>query len=300
MGHDGPDHKPSPYDAAVATTGFDEDGVLVLRQAVTDRDLLAAVRADHDHRWPRQDRVQDGWRRSAAIRRLAADPGLRRAAAAALGGAVVPFQTLNLRRGTGQPLHADTVHFDTLPHGGVCGAWVALEDVGSGQGPVGFVRGSHRRPPVVPTGSGALAAHERLESERWAGTEPEPFLARAGDVLVWHGDLVHGGLPVLDPGSTRWSQVTHYLREGAVYVTPARSDPRRGEWWVREGVVDVATGRAVPQLLDGRPLRLVRIGGGRSTLLRMGDPPPGVWTRAASAARGGFRGLRQRVASRRP
>ena len=36
------------------------------------------------------------------------------------------------------------------------------------------------------------------------------FLARKGDILIWHADLAHGGSPVKHPGITRKSLVTHF------------------------------------------------------------------------------------------
>jgi hypothetical protein len=45
------------------------------------------------------------------------------------------------------------------------------------------------------------------------GMKPAPFLARKGQVLLWHGCLVHGGSPVADASKTRRSFVVHYARE---------------------------------------------------------------------------------------
>jgi len=53
------------------------------------------------------------------------------------------------------------------------------------------------------------------------GLEKRHFLAKKGDVLVWHADLVHGG----SPGShlmTRKSIVTHYC--------PKHIAPLFSEW----------------------------------------------------------------------
>ena len=43
------------------------------------------------------------------------------------------------------------------------------------------------------------------------------FLAKEGDVLIWHADLAHGGSRIRRRGTTRQSLVTHY--------TPAHDDP---------------------------------------------------------------------------
>ena len=63
----------------------------------------------------------------------------------------------------------------------------------------------------------------------------------------WAADLVHGGAAVDRPGSTRWSQVTHFFGEGCVYVTPQRSRRDLGRYAVRDPLMNVATGRPEPQ-----------------------------------------------------
>ena len=46
------------------------------------------------------------------------------------------------------------------------------------------------------------------------------FLPKAGEIIIWHGNLLHGGSKVLDNSLTRLSQVTHYFFEGCAYMTP--------------------------------------------------------------------------------
>ncbi len=43
-----------------------------------------------------------------------------------------------------------------------------------------------------------------------AGISPRAFCPRKGDVLIWHGNLSHAGSPIVDPGRTRKSYVTHF------------------------------------------------------------------------------------------
>lgn len=42
------------------------------------------------------------------------------------------------------------------------------------------------------------------------------FGARAGDALIWHANLIHGGLPIGEAGATRRSMVCHYYAEDAI------------------------------------------------------------------------------------
>ena len=57
---------------------------------------------------------------------------------------------------------------------------------------------------------------EYLEREaREQGLEPQQLSAKKGDVFLWHSALVHRGAPVLKPGTTRRSIVTHYSSASA-------------------------------------------------------------------------------------
>jgi phytanoyl-CoA hydroxylase len=42
------------------------------------------------------------------------------------------------------------------------------------------------------------------------GLEPRIFLPRRGDLLIWHGALIHGGTAMLNPELTRRSFICHY------------------------------------------------------------------------------------------
>ena len=88
-----------------------------------------------------------------------------------------------------------------------------------------YLPGSHRRPPFPgftdypltnlqnTDPETAAAYHARVNSDA-ADFEPHVFLARKGDVLFWHGMLIHGGAPITQPGTTRRSYVLHYIPDG--------------------------------------------------------------------------------------
>jgi ectoine hydroxylase-related dioxygenase (phytanoyl-CoA dioxygenase family) len=40
--------------------------------------------------------------------------------------------------------------------------------------------------------------------------QPVEFLSKAGDILIWHEQLYHGGAAIRDPKRTRKSMVVHY------------------------------------------------------------------------------------------
>jgi hypothetical protein len=156
--------------------------------------------------------------------------------------------------------------FDSAPSDFMAGVWVAMEDVGPENGSIVFYPGSHRIPAVTyeelgsaPRNPARLDAFDegaaRLRYEAYLaesvaamGLERVDLRARKGSVLVWAAGLVHGGGPILEPGRTRFSQVTHYFFEKCLYYTPILSSPRTGEIYLRR-VENVATGEAVPHRL---------------------------------------------------
>jgi hypothetical protein len=83
-----------------------------------------------------------------------------------------------------------------------------------------------------------------------------------GQALIWSANLLHGGNTILDKGSTRHSQVTHYYFKNCLYYTPMHSDPLlkkilyRNPWNIITGgyVQSRYFGQAVPMTFKQRQL----------------------------------------------
>ena len=60
----------------------------------------------------------------------------------------LPFSTINFIGGTEQPMHSDYIHFGSLPHKYLAGAWIALEDIHENNGPLSIISGSHKFPLI--------------------------------------------------------------------------------------------------------------------------------------------------------
>lgn len=139
------------------------------------------------------------------------------------GKDVIPFQTIHFIHGSQQKAHSDSIHMSTFPPGYLAGVWTALEDISLEQGAIFYYPGSHRWPYVscedYESGNTkwkiGLNSYKNYEAYMSAmieekGVKPSYFLPKAGDVLIWHANLVHGGSPILQKGSTRRSMVAHY------------------------------------------------------------------------------------------
>jgi phytanoyl-CoA hydroxylase len=163
---------------------------------------------------------------NAAARRLFGAPRLRRLASLVLGRRARPIAAINFMTGSQQRLHQDMAVFHIYPHNHLVGAWIACEDIRPESGPLVLYPGSHRAPLFsgftdypqtnLRTADDETAARYQAWVEALAARhERREFLARKGQVLFWHGMLVHGGAPVRRRGATRRSMVIHYTVRGA-------------------------------------------------------------------------------------
>ncbi|HYE01206.1 MAG TPA: phytanoyl-CoA dioxygenase family protein [Alphaproteobacteria bacterium] len=245
---------------------FRENGYLVVDFELPDFDAVTAgILEALEGRYVDGIRLQDAWRIHEGVRRIAAHPPMLDLLAGLYGRAPIPFQTLNFKVGTEQPLHSDAAHFSSVPERFMCGVWVAFEDMDEGNGPLEYVPGSHRLPIWGYDALGFTGSEDSRRGERerynalWSalpealGLRRERFTVRRGQALIWAANLLHGGSPRLDRTRTRHSQVTHYYFEDCAYYTPLRSDPFLGRIAFRD-IVDVRTGAPVPNRYNGAAL----------------------------------------------
>ena len=163
------------------------------------------------------------FRKSAPIR-AAGEGNLRQLVSALLGYEATLFQSINFLSGSEQHTHSDSIHMSTFPLGGMAAAWVALEDITPGNGPLHYYPGSHQLPYYLNAdyqnegsdwliGDKDYAEYEAFIAGQVAaqGLQKQLFLARQGDVFIWHANLLHGGEPHRDPAQTRKSMVFHYF-----------------------------------------------------------------------------------------
>ena len=131
-----------------------------------------------------------------------------------------PFQTLNFKFGTAQPIHSDLIHFAGFPSFTMTAAWVALEDVSGDSGPLEYYIGSHEDQFQTmdmlscPLGVYRSCYEKRMReyvlkhAKKW---QKKSMLPRKGQVVIWASNALHGGGPIKNPKSHRYSQVTHYF-----------------------------------------------------------------------------------------
>jgi len=193
-------------------------------------DMMELVRT-HKHlpfdEWKIQ--LQNRYAVSEAVRRMIHWQPVLRWIGLILGKRPLPFQTLSMPIGSQIPPHADHVLMTTHPQGYMVAAWFALEAAARDAGPLTLWSGSHRLPYLSAREVGIphdgsddecsqVYAQRYYEASRERiarhGLAPFYYLAKKGEVLLWHANLLHGGAPIERADSSRKSLVVHYFGEG--------------------------------------------------------------------------------------
>jgi Phytanoyl-CoA dioxygenase (PhyH) len=263
---------------------FAKNGYLIFDPEIPAELIDRAIKETAEYEGPEKmwdGRIQQGWLSSKAIREVAVARKVHDLLRVIYRREPIPFQTLNFTRGTEQDTHSDTIHFQSYPANFMCGVWVAFEDIGAQNGPLHYYVGSHKLPlyDLFDTGTevdnGDYSNYTvYLEFVRelmaTAGLERKELELAKGQALIWAANLFHGGSPILDRNSTRYSQVTHYFFENCAYYTPMRSSMATQICWRRRGLQDVRTGKAIRHFYLGNPFQPPWYSGSRSWSLAHG------------------------------
>lgn len=160
--------------------------------------------------------------------RLTLDSALHRYASLILGETAIATQSLYFEFGSQQMLHRDSTVVPTPEFGRLVAAWIALEDITPESGPLAYVPGSQKFPfcGIAADAGGETdyvydpSRHTAADVERAvlfyddelkkSGLPTHHFLAKRGEVLIWHSALMHGGAQPSSPERTRKSLVVHY------------------------------------------------------------------------------------------
>lgn len=233
-------------DEISALRHFVDNGFLLIPGAVADEHLGrlnaalddAVRRGVQGYEWGSSQRIQHLHKDYAAVRELWTHPTILRMLALIFDEPAIPCQTLTYVFGSQQEHHQDTVHLTPFPAGRMCGVWTALEDVQPQSGELMVFPGSHRLPRVYMDSVGAAKVKDDDWSEfqakvigRWTDLINEARLARtpyrpkAGDVLIWHENLMHAGAPREDLSRSRRSIVGHYFSSSAIAYYDSSGEP---------------------------------------------------------------------------
>ena len=119
----------------------------------------------------------------------------------------------------GQALHQDNLFLQASPETCIA-AWIAIDDVDAENGGLQVVPGSHNYNLACPESEMADAEKSftnvgvRLQD----GMETSQTVMKAGDVLFFHGSMVHGSGPNYSQERTRRSLIFHYVPQNSVEI----------------------------------------------------------------------------------
>lgn len=157
-------------------------------------------------------------------------PALSELASLILGQPCGPKYSISFQGGSQQRLHEDMSVFHIVPLNHIIGIWVAAEDISPDSGPLVIYPGSHRatlyekftnypQTNVRTAGAESKQAYFDWVKKRAENYPRKEFLAKKGQVLFWHGMLIHGGSEIKNPNLTRRSFVMHCIPDGCDRAT---------------------------------------------------------------------------------
>ena len=178
-------------------------------------------------------KLNDLYLESKQIRDLVLDVELCSVLEKLLNGPPMVCNTLNFEFGSEQADHIDTFYMPPRKTNRMLATWIALDSVAADNGPVRYFPGSHKIPPYLFSHGKTNAIQAEMPTFRSyiqnelekRNIEPTTLSAEPGDVLIWHAQLLHGGLPIVERQKPRKSLVTHYF---------CRDDYRHLLWRVRQ------------------------------------------------------------------
>ena len=205
----------------------------------------------HMHRW---DEMSLRW---------LIDPRLGEVMTACLGREPFAVQTMLYFKpagSRGQGLHQDQFYLKAEP--GTCiAAWMALDRCDEENGCLRLVPGLGELPLLCTEQADTQESFTEIAVPLPAGMEAKPAVLNPGDVLFFHGAVIHGSLPNRSTDRFRRSLIGHYVageaeRVGGFYKPALRFDGTTveqledspgggpcGVWVDRDGRVEVEVAR---------------------------------------------------------
>jgi hypothetical protein len=223
---------------------FVENGYMVLPDVIPPEEVARLNAALDDavekkvegYEWGASQRLHNLHLTYPAIRELWVNPTVLHMLGLVFGSPAKPYQSLTYVFGSEQFHHQDTIVLTPFPAGRMCGVWTALEDIQPDSGELVVYPKSHRLPRTYMKDLDiAKVAQDWTDfgeavAPVWTGFlknrfAPEIYRPRAGTVLIWHENLMHGGRVRRDKEKSRRSIVGHYFAEGCIAYHDASGMP---------------------------------------------------------------------------
>ncbi len=214
---------------------FDKDGYAIIRGYINKEDIdqinqeLNTLISAKELKFTYGNKIMFAYRKIALLRKIASEAPLLELLSSLLSEKAILFQSINFLEGSEQETHSDSIHMTTFPLGGLLGLWVALEDIEMDNGPLHYYPGSHKLPYYLNKdyenegnffliGNKDYCEYEEMIKGKLEehALEKKVFSAKAGDLLIWHANLFHGGEKHINKQKTRKSVVFHYYADNRI------------------------------------------------------------------------------------
>ena len=114
----------------------------------------------------------------------------------------------------GQALHQDQRPLRVHP--GTClAAWMAVDICDEENGCIQVVPGSHTLPELCTIKADLSLSFSGDTVPLPPGSQPQPVIMQAGDVLFFNGQVIHGSLPNTSESRFRCALIAHYIEGDA-------------------------------------------------------------------------------------
>lgn len=227
--------KKLPVEDQQSLLNFENDGYSILKGYVK-KENIEKINSEVDRligekkiQFRYRNKIMFAFKRIDLLRKIATEEILTELLSSLLSDKAILFQSINFLSGSEQETHSDSIHMTTFPLGGLLGVWVALEDIEINNGPLHYYPGSHKLPyylnkdydnegNFILIGDKDYSEYEKMIQYKIKefSLEKRTFLAKAGDVLIWHANLFHGGEEHFDKNKSRKSVVFHYYAENRI------------------------------------------------------------------------------------
>ena len=195
------------------------------------RDAWQADNADRPGGWP----YDTPYMHVPAVADLATHPGLNDVLEHLIGEPMGVHLNLTGWRSTQRDWHQDGYLNPDTNRDWYAAVWIALDDIHPDSGPFEYVPGSHKRYGIIRQDAMLAMLEPEEHGPDWPrhseriltpmfealmerdGLRPSRFLARRGDVLIWHARLLHRGSPPRNPELERRAAIFHY---SSIYKRP--------------------------------------------------------------------------------
>lgn len=214
---------------------WERDGVLLLKSVIPDS-LIDAYVAEREKVLGGTPKWRSGWNdptpylRIQSMKELALHRALTEKIAELIGSEPGLHLCLTGFQSTERAWHQDSYLNPESVGENYLAAWIALDDISPDAGPFEYAPGSHLWPVIQrekvwnqmrKIGQDPSLPTWPSDSQGWVGeacdfeikrrnAETRTFIAKRGDVLLWHSSLVHRGSEPINRDIERRALIAHY------------------------------------------------------------------------------------------